>query len=67
MPDDAYRPDDAGAFILRANDQTWRVVSDLNRVILESGAPIQLEPRVMQVLVALAEQDRRAVEALGDA
>ena len=60
MSNDAYRPDDAGPFTLRANNQTWRVAPDLNRVVPVSGAeadaPISLEPRVMQVLVALAER-----------
>ena len=68
MPEDAYRPDDASAFFVRADDTTWHVAPDLNRVIPESGAPIQLEPRVMQVLVALAEQAGSVVprEALLD-
>jgi Tol biopolymer transport system component/DNA-binding winged helix-turn-helix (wHTH) protein len=59
---DAARPFDApDAFVVRTDERTWRVQPDLHRVTPGDGAPTQLEPRVMQVLVVLA---RRAGEVV---
>jgi Tol biopolymer transport system component/DNA-binding winged helix-turn-helix (wHTH) protein len=59
---DAARPSDSSdAFVVQADEQTWRVQPDLHRVTPRDGAPTQLEPRVMQVLVVLA---RRAGEVV---
>jgi Tol biopolymer transport system component/DNA-binding winged helix-turn-helix (wHTH) protein len=59
---DAPQPSDApDAFVVQADEQTWRVQPGLHRVTPEEGAPTQLEPRVMQVLLVLA---RRAGEVV---
>jgi Tol biopolymer transport system component/DNA-binding winged helix-turn-helix (wHTH) protein len=56
MSDGPSSPNAPGRFVVRTDDTTWRVAPDLNRVTPSAGAPTQLEPRVMQVLVALARR-----------
>jgi Tol biopolymer transport system component/DNA-binding winged helix-turn-helix (wHTH) protein len=48
-------------FVVRTDERTWQVAPDLNRVTPPSGSPTQLEPRVMQVLVALARRAGQVV------
>jgi Tol biopolymer transport system component/DNA-binding winged helix-turn-helix (wHTH) protein len=56
MPDGPSRPHSPDAFVVRTDERTWRVRPDLNRVTPTDGAPVQLEPRMMQVLVVLAHR-----------
>ena len=56
MSDSLSSPDVSGPFFVRVDGARWRVEPMLNRVTPPSGDPLQLEPRVMQLLVALAQE-----------
>ena len=61
MPDAPSPPTAPDPFVVRTDDRTWQVAPDLNRVTPSAGPPTQLEPRVMQVLVALARRAGQVV------